>query len=59
KVTLHVAQAQAAYETAVRDYTARLRRGCLEHGIDFHELDTAAPLDDALLRFLAARHRAG
>ncbi len=59
RVTLSVDHARAAYETAMAGYTERFRQGCLAHGIDFQELDTAAPFDEALLRFLALRHRAG
>ncbi len=59
RVTLTPAHARDAYAAATAAASERLRRGCLEHGIAFEELDIAAPLDEALVRFLAARRRAG
>ena len=59
RVTLTPAHARDAYAAATAEASERLRRGCLEHGIAYEELDTAAPLDEALVRFLAARRRAG
>ncbi len=58
RVTLDPAHAREAFAAAATAASERLRRGCLEHGIAFDEVDTAAPLDEALVRFLAARRRA-
>ena len=52
---LHARDAFAAAATAAAD---RLRSGCLDHGIAFHEFDVAAPPLDALVAFLTARRRA-
>lgn len=43
------------YRRVFDDHTRRLRRGCLNHGIDFQRLRTDTPLDVALTSFLALR----
>jgi hypothetical protein len=42
----------------VEFFTSEFRRRCLEHHIDFAELDTGAPYDKALLAYLNKRQRA-
>jgi len=57
EMTLHPAQFRDAYVRAVQAFTEQFRRRCLEHRIDFIELDTAQPYDTALLAYLNKRQR--
>ena len=57
ELTLQPAQLRADYEAAVRLFSERFRRSCLEYNIDFVELDTARPYDKALLSYLNKRKR--
>ncbi|WP_022835911.1 DUF58 domain-containing protein [Salisaeta longa] len=57
EVTLQPAQIRSHYAEAVQHFADRFRRECLAHGIDFHELDTNAPFDTALLQYLNKRRR--
>lgn len=55
EITLQPAQLRENYAEAVRLFSERFRRRCLEHNIDFVELDTAEPYDTALLAYLNKR----
>lgn len=57
EMTLQPAQVRAHYAEAVEHFGQRFRRECLEHHIDFVELDTAEPYDTALLAYLNKRRR--
>ena len=57
EMTLQPAQLREHYEEAVTHFTERFRRRCLEHDIDFAELDTNEPFDTALLAYLNKRKR--
>lgn len=59
RITLQPAQAAEAYTRAASAFAERFRRGCLEQGIDYAELDTAAPFDEALMAYLRKRKRSG
>ena len=57
EVTLQPSQLREHYEEAVDNFTEHFRRSCLEHDIDFAELDTNAPYDEALMAYLNKRGR--
>jgi uncharacterized protein (DUF58 family) len=57
EVSLQPAQLRANYVEAVRHFSERFRRQCLEYNVDFVELDTAEPYDTALLAYLNKRKR--
>ena len=57
EVTLQPSQLREHYEEAVGNFTEHFRRSCLEHDIDFAELDTNAPYDEALMAYLNKRGR--
>ena len=57
ELSLQPAQLRENYAEAVRLFSERFRRRCLEHNIDFVELDTAEPYDTALLAYLNKRRR--
>ena len=50
-------RARAAYRELVREHVAALGDACAAHGVEFTSLDTSAPLDHALFRFLSERAR--
>jgi uncharacterized protein (DUF58 family) len=51
-------RARAAYRTLLREHVTALGDACIAHGVEFVSLDTSAPLDHALFRFLSERARA-
>jgi len=57
EVSLQPAQLREHYAEAVGHFTDRFRRRCLEHDIDFAELDTNEPFDTALKAYLDKRTR--
>jgi len=57
EVTLQPAQLRDHYEEAVEHFTDTFRRNCLEHDIDFAELDTNKAYDTALMAYLNKRSR--
>lgn len=57
EVSLQPAQLRENYEAAVREFSGRFRRRCLEYNIDFVELDTSEPYDTALLAYLNKRKK--
>jgi uncharacterized protein (DUF58 family) len=57
EVTLQPAQLRDHYAEAVEHFTDTFRRNCLEHDIDFAELDTNEPYDTALMAYLNKRSR--
>ena len=57
EVTVQPSQLREHYEEAVGNFTEHFRRSCLEHDIDFAELDTNAPYDEALMAYLNKRGR--
>ena len=57
EVTLQPSQLREHYEEAVEHFTEHFRRSCLEHDIDFAELDTNEPYDTALMAYLNKRSR--
>ncbi len=59
RVTLTPMHARAAFTAAANAAADHLRRGCLDHGIAYHDLDVAGSPVDALVAFLNARRRSG
>ncbi|PQJ34892.1 hypothetical protein BSZ35_10070 [Salinibacter sp. 10B] len=57
EITLQPSQLRDHYEEAVEHFTETFRRSCLEHDIDFAELDTNEPYDTALMAYLNKRTR--
>lgn len=57
EVSLQPAQLRDHYREAVEHFTERFRRRCLEHDIDFVELDTNEAYDTALMKYLNKRSR--
>ena len=57
EITLHPAQLRRKFVQAVQTNSEEFRRRCLEHSIDFVELDTGEPYDTALLAYLNKRRR--
>jgi uncharacterized protein (DUF58 family) len=57
EVTLQPAQLRDHYAEAVEHFTDAFRRNCLEHDIDFAELDTNEAYDTALMAYLNKRSR--
>jgi predicted nicotinamide N-methyase len=57
EVTIQPSQLREHYADAVDHFTDHFRRSCLEHDIDFAELDTNAPYDEALMAYLNKRGR--
>jgi len=57
EVALQPAQLREHYEDAVEHFTENFRRSCLEHDIDFAELDTNEAYDTALMAYLNKRSR--
>jgi uncharacterized protein (DUF58 family) len=57
EVTLQPQQVREHYQEAARHFSERFRRRCLEHDIDFAELDTGTPYDEALMTYLNKRQR--
>lgn len=57
EISLQPAQLRDNYEEAVRHFSERFRRKCLEYNIDFVELDTLQPFDRALLSYLNKRKK--
>ena len=55
ELSLHPGQLREAYMKRMASLTEILRRQCLEHAIDYVELDTAVPYDKALLAYLNKR----
>ena len=47
------------YSERVREWIRRLNRGCKEHQIDYNQLTTTTPFDQALTAFLNKRDRMG
>jgi len=57
EITLHPAQLRAHFSEAVQADSEAFRRRCLEHNIDFAELDTGTNYGTALLAYLNKRRR--
>jgi len=57
EVTLQPGQLREHYEEAVEHFVDHFRRSCLEHDIDFAELDTNESYDTALRAYLNKRSR--
>ena len=57
EVSLQPAQLREHYAEAVEHFTDDFRRRCLEHDIDFAELDTNEPYATALMKYLNKRRR--
>lgn len=57
EVTVEPAQLRAHYQEVAQHFSGNFRRRCLEHNIDFVELDTAEPYDTALMQYLNKRRR--
>ncbi len=57
ELSLHPAQMRRPYTRAVQADSEQFRRRCLEHNIDFVELDTGAHYGAALLAYLNKRRR--
>ena len=57
EISLQPAQLREHYAEAVKLFSETFRRRCLEHNVDFIELDTGAPYDQALLAYLNKRRK--
>jgi uncharacterized protein (DUF58 family) len=57
ELSLQPAQLREHYQEAVAHFSERFRRRCLEHDIDFAELDTTEPYDTALMAYLNKRRQ--
>ena len=57
EMSLHPARLRATYATEAARFSEQFRRRCLEHTIEFVELDTAEPYDTALLAYLNKRRQ--
>ena len=57
EITLHPAQLRDHFSKAVQEDSEEFRRRCLEHNIDFVELDTGENYSNALLAYLNKRKR--
>lgn len=58
EITLQPSQLRDSYEEAASHFSEHFRKECRRHNIDFLELDTARPYDEALLAYLNKRGRA-
>ena len=58
RITVTPQHARAAFAAAADAAATHLRRGCLDHGIGYHDLDVAGSPVDALVAFLNARRGA-
>lgn len=50
-------QIQKEYKKTVEEFIDTIRKGCHEHNIDHHLIDTSMPFDQALRAYLAKRTR--
>lgn len=57
ELSLQPAQLRESYTEAVRVFTETFRRRCREMSVDFVELDSGKPYDDALISYLNKRKR--
>ena len=57
EMSLNPSQLRDAYVRRMGEMGESLRRECLQHSIDYVELDTGAPYDTALLAYLNKRSR--
>lgn len=57
ELVLQPAQLKDHYREAVQLFSERFRKRCRQYNIDFLELDTAAPYDQALLSYLNKRRK--
>ena len=57
EIALQPAHLAEHYQEAVAHFSERFRLRCREHGIDFVELDTAAPYDHALTSYMNKRSK--
>ncbi|MDX1439844.1 MAG: DUF58 domain-containing protein [Rubricoccaceae bacterium] len=57
EVSLQPAQLRDSYTEAVAAFTETFRRRCREMAVDFVELDTSKPYDQALISYLNKRRR--
>lgn len=55
KISVQPSQLKENYREAVRVFSERFKRQCVEYNIDFVELDTFEPYDKALLHYLNKR----
>ncbi len=55
EISVHPSQMREDYTEAVKHFSERLRKNCLQFNIDFEEVDTGTPFDRALLAYLNKR----
>ena len=55
QVSIQPSQLKENYREAVKVFSEKFKRQCIEYNIDFVELDTAEPYDKALLHYLTKR----
>lgn len=55
QVSIQPAQLRENYQEAVKHFSERFKRQCVEYNIDFVEIDTLEPYDKALLNYLNKR----
>lgn len=52
-------QIEKSYQSAVEDFSNKIRKECLNHGIDYYRINTADSFDKALKEYLIKRKRSG
>jgi uncharacterized protein (DUF58 family) len=57
ELSVEPSQLRENYEAAATHFTERFRRECLEHNIDFLEVDTATSYEETLLAYLNRRSK--
>ena len=55
QISVHPSQMREEYTEAVKHFSERLRKNCLQYNIDFEEIDSGTPFDKALLAYLNKR----
>ncbi|NUN07883.1 MAG: DUF58 domain-containing protein [Ignavibacteriaceae bacterium] len=50
-------QVRRVYSEAVENYIHKIKKGCLDAGIDYNLIDTSTPFDKALIAYLQKRSR--
>ncbi|MBE2280141.1 MAG: DUF58 domain-containing protein [Ignavibacteriaceae bacterium] len=59
EITTQPYQIQRAYREAFQEFQAKLKKNCVNSGIDYNLIDTSKSLDTALLTFLQKRSKLG
>ena len=57
QMTTQPHQIQRAYQQAMNEYLSKLKRECLNYGIEYNLIDTTQPFDKALIGYFAKRSK--